>query len=220
MMATHREDRKRLQAGRSGQQQHQYSSKADMVTVALRDMILDGSFLPGEALRQRELAERFGVSPTPIREGLRRLESEGLVVFDPHRGSTVVERGVGATEENYRIRAMLEPAAVALAVEHITDEEIARLESLNAEIRAGDPATSAKAELNREFHYLIFEAAKSPLLFALIRVLWRSFPTGPQAIRASSKSAVQHDVIIDALKRRDAQAAAEAARLHITEALE
>jgi DNA-binding GntR family transcriptional regulator len=201
-------------------QQHQYTSKADMVTAALRDLILNGSFLPGEALRQRELAERFGVSPTPIREGLRRLESEGLVIFDPHRGSSVVERGVGATEENYWIRAMLEPEATALAVEYITDEDLEKLKALNAELLAGDPQTSAKAELNQEFHFLIYERAKSPVLFALIRLLWRSFPTGPQTIRPRAKSAAQHDRIIEALAKRDAVAAAEAARVHITEALQ
>ena len=220
-MASHSEEGgSRSRPDASTQQQHQYTSKADMVTAALRDLILNGSFLPGEALRQRELAERFGVSPTPIREGLRRLESEGLVIFDPHRGSSVVERGVGATEENYWIRAMLEPEATALAVKYITDEDLEKLKALNAELRAGDPETSAKTELNQQFHFLIFERAKSPVLFALIRLLWRSFPTGPQAIRPRARSAVQHDRIIDALAKRDAVAAAEAARVHITEALQ
>jgi DNA-binding GntR family transcriptional regulator len=66
-----------------------YVSKSDMVTDAVRDLITDGLLSPGTPLRQRELAEWFAVSYTPVREALRRLESEGLVVTDVHRGATV-----------------------------------------------------------------------------------------------------------------------------------
>jgi len=215
-MAGQGERRRRPGEGTLGQP-HQYASKADMVTVALRDMIVNGSFLPGEALRQRELAEHFGVSPTPIREGLRRLEFEGLVVFDAHRGSTVVDRGVGQTEENYWIRAMLEPAAAALTVRHITDEQIQELRALNGEYGSATDS-AARAELNQKIHFRIYDIAKSPLLFALIRVLWRSFPSGPQVVRPHAESVDQHATIIDALAARNAEAAADAIRFHIVDA--
>ena len=63
----------------------QYASKSDIVCAMLRELIISGELAAGEALRQRDLAARFGVSQTPVREALRRLESEGLVVNDPHR---------------------------------------------------------------------------------------------------------------------------------------
>jgi len=78
----------------------QYSSKSDIVCAMLREMIISGDLSPAEPLRQRDLAERFGVSQTPVREALRRLESEGLVVNDPHRGATVAESRQGLVHDH------------------------------------------------------------------------------------------------------------------------
>ncbi len=88
-----------------------YVSKSDMVTDALRELITDRQLSPGTPLRQRDLAERFDVSYTPVREALRRLESEGLVVTDVHRGATVAHTESEEMEENYRILAALESVA-------------------------------------------------------------------------------------------------------------
>ena len=85
-----------------------YVSKSDMVTNVVRDLITDGLLLPGTPLRQRDLAEQFDVSYTPVREALRRLESEGLVVTDVHRGATVARIVSEDLEANYRILADLE----------------------------------------------------------------------------------------------------------------
>src|ERR1700683_2497866 len=80
-----------------------YVSKSDMVTDVLRDLITGGLLSPGTPLRQRDLAEQFDVSYTPVREALRRLESEGLVATDVHRGATVARTESEGLEENYRI---------------------------------------------------------------------------------------------------------------------
>jgi len=85
-----------------------YVSKTDMVAALIRELIITGELTTGEQLRQRDLAQRFGVSQTPVREALRRLESEGLVIGDNHRGFMVVEADEGSTEENFQIRAALE----------------------------------------------------------------------------------------------------------------
>ena len=79
-----------------------YVSKTDLVAALIRELIITGQLDPGEQLRQRDLAQRFGVSQTPVREAMRRLESEGLLVCDTHRGFTVVTPDVGRSRRTSR----------------------------------------------------------------------------------------------------------------------
>ncbi len=158
-----------------------YFSKSDMVTDALRELITDRQLSPGTPLRQRDLAEQFDVSYTPVREALRRLESEGLVVTDVHRGATVAHTGSEEMEENYRILAALESLAGSLAVSKMTNDDITEIEALYRQVATCHPDDDRLAELNRQFHFRIYECARSPMLLLLMRLLWRSFPCGPQA---------------------------------------
>ena len=96
-----------------------YVSKTDMVAALIREQIITGELAAGEQLRQRDLAQRFQVSQTPVREAMRRLESEGLVIGDTHRGFTVVEPDDGPIEENFQIRAALESLGASLAARKI-----------------------------------------------------------------------------------------------------
>jgi len=193
----------------------QYSSKSDIVCAMLRELIISGELQPSEPLRQRDLAARFGVSQTPVREALRRLESEGLVSNDPHRGATVSESRSGAVEDNAQIRASLEPLGARLAARAVTAEQIANLRRLNAEIAALSEGDPAYGSLNREFHFSIYQAAASPMLLSMMRLLWQAMPDGPKVTRSHAESALQHDEIIDALEARDADRAAEMTRKHI-----
>jgi DNA-binding GntR family transcriptional regulator len=101
-----------------------------MVTDALRQLITDRELSPGTPLRQRQIAALFDVSYTPVREALRRLESEGLVVTDVHRGATVAGADSEELEEAYRILAALESLAGSLAVSKITEDDIAEIDAL------------------------------------------------------------------------------------------
>lgn len=195
---------------------HVYMSKADMVTGALRELVLGGELEPGEPLPQRQLAERFDVSPTPVREALRRLEAEGLVTFDLHKGSTVVAVDYGATQENYRIRAALESLGAELAADSIEPEEIRELEDIIDAMEATDEDDRIH-ELNRRFHFRIYETASSPLLLSLIKRLWASFPHGPQVMRPHSESISQHRTLVEALRSRDREKAHEVMWHHIME---
>jgi DNA-binding GntR family transcriptional regulator len=196
-----------------------YLSKTDFMAALLRELIITGDLKPGEALRQRDLADRFGVSPTPVREALRRLESEGLVRYDAHRGSTVIEADVGGLQEKFRIRAALEGLAASLAAPKISDEDISELESYNE--RLADPSLTPEDvnEINRTLHFRVYEMAGSPLLLALMRLLWQSFPHGPQVARPRDESLAEHKQLIDALRRHDAAAAQEVTQQHILGAL-
>jgi DNA-binding GntR family transcriptional regulator len=192
-----------------------YVSKSDMVTDALRELITDGQLSPGTPLRQRQLAEQFDVSYTPVREALRRLESEGLVVTDVHRGASVARAESEELEENYRILAALESLAGSLAVSKMTDDDMAEIEDLYQQVAACDPDDHWLAELNRRFHFRVYECARSPMLLLLMRLLWRSFPRGPQAGRPHAESVEQHAHLLTALKRRDEEQVAAVIRDHV-----
>lgn len=196
----------------------EFVSKPDMVAAALHELIIAGEFESGMRLRQRELAERFGVSLTPVREALRRLESEGLVEYDVHRGATVAGTIFTPTEENFQVRAALEPLAAGLAALRITPDELIELREINDQLRARPTRDSTAQQLNSRFHFRIYEACKSPLLLALIRLLWRSLT--PRITRPLGISVRQHDDIVAALERGSRAETEEAVRNHVMSLLE
>jgi DNA-binding GntR family transcriptional regulator len=202
-----------------------YVSKTDMVAALIREQIITGELPAGEQLRQRDVAQRFQVSQTPVREAMRRLESEGLVIGDTHRGFTVVEPDDGPVEENFQIRAALESLGASLAARKIDAAGLARLKKVNDEMRAlgGDhdgPGDPRYPSLNREFHFTVQEYARSPLLLSLMRLLWASLQAvpkhrGPGVARTPAESARQHDEILAALRAGDPAAAAAGTYQHI-----
>ena len=192
-----------------------YVSKTDMVAALIREQIITGELAAGEQLRQRDLAQRFQVSQTPVREAMRRLESEGLVIGDTHRGFTVVEPDDGPVEENFQIRAALESLGASLAARKIDAAGLTRLEELNDQMRAMTENDPGYADLNREFHFTVYEYARSPLLLSLMRLLWASLHGGPKVTRTHAESARQHDAIVAALRAGDPAAAAAGTYQHI-----
>jgi DNA-binding GntR family transcriptional regulator len=192
-----------------------YISKTDLVAALLRELVITGELAAGEQLRQRDLAQRFGVSQTPVREAMRRLESEGLLICDTHRGFTVVPPDDGRIEENFQIRAALESLGASLAARKIDAQGVARLHDLNDKMRALADDDPAYAELNREFHFTVYEYAHSPLLLSLMRLLWASLHPGPRVSRTHAESARQHDEILSALTEGDAAAASARTYQHI-----
>jgi DNA-binding GntR family transcriptional regulator len=195
-----------------------YVSKTDMVAALIRQLIITGELPAGGQLRQRDVAQRFGVSQTPVREALRRLESEGLVVGDTHRGFTVVEPDDGPVEENFQIRAALESLGASLAARKIDAGGIEALRGLNDQMRALPDDDPRYADLNRDFHFTVYEHAGSPLLLSLMRLLWASLHGGPRVSRTHAESARQHDAIIDALSAGDPAAASTRTCQHIMSA--
>jgi DNA-binding GntR family transcriptional regulator len=192
-----------------------YASKGDVIFEVVREMIIRGEMKPGEPLRQRDLAARFNVSPTPVREALQRLESEGLVRSVLHQGSRVAELEDDEQEESYRILAMLEPLATGLAMERMTDrdfEDVRRLERAFAECPDDE---SLATDLNRQFHFRIYECARSPLLLALMRVLWMSFSHRRQLWRPHAQSVTEHRLLVNALAAHDNEEAEAIIREHV-----
>src|SRR5581483_9213799 len=147
----------------------------DSVFEKLRSEILHGKLKPGELLRQEEITERFGVSRTPVREAIQRLQMEGLVTLYPRRKAVVSTVPVRKISEIYDIRARLEAFAAELAVGRLTDKQLHRLADLIREMEALDPKSELEKILdkNREFHYIIYSAAENETLVAMINQLWR-----------------------------------------------
>jgi DNA-binding GntR family transcriptional regulator len=138
----------------------------------LRRLILSGSLLAGQALRQDSLAARFGVSRTPLREAVARLEVEGLVVTEPNRGAVVFRPSTRELEEIYDVRLMLEPQAAALAAvkrEGEWPDELDALERLNDSM-AGVAALEY-ARMNSEFHTRLYALSGQSRLCSIIRNL-------------------------------------------------
>lgn len=180
---------------------------------------MTGGLEPGTPLRQRELAARFRVSATPVREALRRLESEGLITNDVHKGS-VVANSAGDLHEKVKIRAVLEGLAASLSAVKIRPEDLEELRAYNERLVAPELGPAEVSNINRQFHFRIYECADSPLLLSLMRLLWQAFPGGPQVLRDRKVSHAEHDALLEALERHDGEAASQLTQRHILGALE
>ena len=152
-----------------------YGNVQDAVVDGIRDMILKSHLKPGDRLRQDELASTFGVSTMPIREALRQLQAEGLVVFRPRRGATVASLSVSEYEEIYCIREELETLACRWAAEDFDRLRIDHLRLLlekieTAEVNQDD--VHERLQLVREFFFTVFEASEKEHLLRVLSNLW------------------------------------------------
>jgi DNA-binding GntR family transcriptional regulator len=142
----------------------------ESVADTIRRLILSGQLQPGQRILQEEFAQKLGVSNTPLREALHKLQSEGLVTLSAHRGATVTNFSISDLQEIYQVRIALEGYAAYLAAQLITEEEINTLEailsSMEPVLKKGDKPRLL--ELNRSFHMGIFKASRQPRLCDLI----------------------------------------------------
>ncbi len=189
----------------------------------LRDAIVRGEIRPNERLVETELAERLQMSRTPIREGLQRLASEGLIL-SRRRGWVVREHSAEEIREIYEARAALEGYAALLAAERGSDEQLAAIKQLHVE--GDDPAPSQREHLvdvNDALHEAIAEAAGNPTLVEMIRRCRKHFfnyRVADQYTDAETASSLAgHEEIVDALVRRDGATAERVMREHVAEAL-
>ncbi|WP_395358942.1 GntR family transcriptional regulator [Streptomyces sp. YH02] len=196
----------------SAVQKRRPQTAQQFVLEELRRAITSGELRPGGQIRQDALAARFEVSRVPLREALKALEAEGLVVHHIHRGYFVAELSLADLEEIYRIRELLETEAVRLAVRRMPDGIVATLERIQREVeRAADEGdVPAMAAANRLFHFTLVEASGMPRLVRLIATLWDSTdayrslyytedPHRKQAVR-------EHRAVISALRHGDEDA--------------
>ncbi|MCE0765070.1 GntR family transcriptional regulator [Pseudonocardia kujensis] len=199
-------------------------TRASAITQELRQLILSGALAPGTRLRQMEIADRFGVSSTPVREAFTALAREGLVRQSTHRGVIVFAPSVADIRENFEIRIALESLAAERAAEVISEDALAELDDLLGRMKIAlveDPDMHS-AELNPRFHAVINGAAKRPRLNAMIEslrdasVAYHTQFAQPM-LTAEYACAIQeeHEEIVAALRARSPKRAAEAVAHHI-----
>ncbi len=180
--------------------------------------IRDGALSPGDRLRETDLATRFNISRTPVREAIRQLETDGLVVHAPRVGATVRRLEYSEVMELYEMRAVLECTAARMAARAASDVEIAELRAINDEL--GTVGKGAQASrLNRQFHQALLDSAKNRFLSKSMMSLQKAMMILGRTTLADSAryhSAIdEHVAVLQALEARDSAAADAAMHRHI-----
>jgi DNA-binding GntR family transcriptional regulator len=191
------------------------------VARALRKQILDGELVPGQRIVQDAVANQLGTSRIPVREALRELASEGLVVIEPDVGARVRSLDSAELLEVYMMREALEPLAVLHAVAHLTEGQLHEIGQLltESEVCASANDIPGYHHFDRLFHYALFEAAGLGRLQRVIHGLWntayqyqRVYTRLPQNLIASTS---EHRLILDAVERKAPEDAGQLHLLHI-----
>ena len=198
-----------------------YQPLREVVCESLREAIRRGILKPGERIMEIQLAEELGVSRTPVREAIRKLELEGYVVMMPRRGTYVANMSIRDINEIFEIRTSLESLSNGLAAEHITDEELEHLQRLlviiGVYIKEGNMEKIVETDI--EFHDLMYHAARNQRLVGIIsnlrdqltrfRTLSMSHPGRLEA------TLEEHKAIVEAIANGDRRSASKAAERHM-----
>jgi DNA-binding GntR family transcriptional regulator len=196
--------------------------RGEAAYAQLKEEIATGKMMPGSRVREVEIADRLGVSRTPVREALRRLEADGLVTHVPHMGAVVATLDHSAVIELYAMREILEGTAARFAARHASEVEIQDLVYLvETEMdRAADPA--ALAQINRAFHSALYHAGHNQFLLKALGALADAMILlGGTTLAVDTRSTTAHEehkAMVKAIAARDPDAAEEAAREHIRNA--
>jgi len=194
------------------------ASSSDVIYDALRDEIINGNMKAGESIRQEYIAKIFNVSRIPVREALKRLESQGLVTNERYKGCVVSSLSNEEIEEIYELRAILEPLIIASSVTNMTKETLAEARALCDEFN--DEGDASKwGEWNRRFHEALYRDSGRPYH---LKVIGQAIDRIDSYIRAQlvltkgmNKARVEHGAILKACEEGDAEKAAELTREHI-----
>ncbi len=185
----------------------------EKILETIRDAILKGHLRPGEKVAEPELAERFGISRTPIREAFRQLESEGYLTVIPRKGAVVAALSERDVQEFYAIKSILEGYAAELAAKNLSDKDLAKLEAINEKLKklAEEGDVKAFYRVHNEFHDTFLKAADNSKLYELIQQLGMKFSRLRMASLSvqgrMSISVAEHDKLLDAFRRHDGKSA-------------
>jgi DNA-binding GntR family transcriptional regulator len=201
-----------------------YKPLREIVFKSLRESILNGRLKPGERLMEVSLAQQLGVSRTPVREAIRKLELEGLVVMLPRKGAYVSNVSLKEIVDVLDIRASLEGLAASIAAQRMNEVELARLNKIAEEFRQSALEADIEKLLKKdvEFHECIFKSTNNETLHQLINALWekvyRFRVTYISDYESSMNLIEEHKLILDAIANQNSDLAKKYATEHIKKA--
>lgn len=202
-------------------QMNEYLPLRDVVFETLRQAILRGELKPGERLMEIHLAQKLGVSRTPVREAIRKLELEGLVLMIPRKGAVVAEITISDLEDVLEVRTALEELAVRKACGRITPEQLEEVKRCSEEFKRalmGEDVTAC-AQADVKFHDAIYECTGNKRLIQILNNLreqmYRYRMEYLKDKRSHELLVREHDEIVRGLEERDVQLALEATCRHI-----
>ncbi|AUG55625.1 GntR family transcriptional regulator [Thalassospira marina] len=195
----------------------------DQVTEDLRERILSGDFLAGTQLRQDAIATEYNVSRIPVREALQRLDAEGLVTFQPHKGAIVAQLSLDEIEELFEVRRLLECELLRHSVPRLSADDIRAateiLDVYDEALRAGDIARWG--ELNRQFHERLYQASNRPKTLEIVRTIGNNtvrFTRAQLALSGATERAErEHHDILDACRAGNVSLAVSLLDQHISD---
>ena len=196
-----------------------------MVQERIRDAILSGMLEAGSRLDQNQLADDLNVSLVPVREALKKLEGEGFVQIIPRRGAFVTKSSLDDMEDLYFTRSLLEGQAAYHAADKLTDGDLEKLDQLMVEMGKAlqERNYGAFSQTNHDFHFIIYNAAKSKYLVNMIANLWELAQRYRfrYVFMADQSPVIQaeHQAILDACHDRDAKALRDAIVQHMNQTL-
>ncbi len=197
------------------------SNLSEHLRESIEEEITTGKLLPGTRLDEAELASRFGVSRTPIREALSSLVGGGLIESRPRRGAVVAQITPQRLIEMFEVMAELEAMCVRLAARRISSEELAGLDATHEDCRAAATANDPDAYFyaNERFHFALYTSAHNAFLYEQAVALQRKLrPYRRLQLRVRNRvprSFAEHQSIVDALRAGDAELAMTNARNHV-----
>lgn len=200
---------------------NEYLPLRDVVFNTIREAILKGDFAPGERLMEKQLADKMGVSRTPIREAIRKLELEGLVIMIPRKGAEVASITKKDISDVLEIRAALESLAVRLACKRMSEQDLQELENVCKDFQAATGANDVNRiiELDVKFHDLLFRCSYNDKLIQmlnnLIEQIYRFRVEYIYKMNDYSELAKEHQQIVQSLRDKKPEQASELAVSHI-----
>jgi DNA-binding GntR family transcriptional regulator len=200
---------------------HRENVASHRIAESLRTSILDGSYLPGERIRQEDVAARSGASRIPVREALRMLDSEGLVTLVANSGAWVTKLSLSECVETYLIRERLEPLLLRTSMPRLDAAAVDRLGGLVEEMEAG-AQLDAFLRADREFHLSSYAGAASSEMWQIIHRMWnttqhyrREFTRLAAHAAGLSVTHLEHRLLLDCIRRQDPDDAERALVTHI-----
>lgn len=201
-----------------------YKPLREIVLEALKDAIVNGKLKPGERLMEQQVAEELGVSRTPVREAIRKLENEGFIIIIPRKGAYVSDISLKDIAQVFEVRAAMEALAAGLAAQRIADDQMEKLERKLVEVKNAVDNSDLDniIQFDTDFHEIIYDASRNDRLVQILNNLREQIQRYRTASLASpgrlKDTLREHQELVDAISTRNVALAQKVAKEHIENA--